>query len=295
MADIPPDENLSHKNTRPVAIVSQLLQQVDSMQHIDELLTWIASTLVQDFPVNAVQIWAVQDYARGVSRRKLRASASQSSIQASQVLESVEITVLAERLLREQRGVLSLPVSSIFSAYQASALAKQACQYWTVYFIRKDALLPPTQGAQKEELLTPLQMVFSFFTQQPVQLAEARAISFLIEQALRIGISKKLLTTAVEKPEEDMQAFLAGLTPERVQAIEIEQAKNPFTSAPTIPDKEMRRAYTLIDGKKNLSQLASLLRMSQRGVLEVLKPLLSQGYIQLRDEEGKPIDNARLT
>jgi hypothetical protein len=50
-------------------------------------------------------------------------------------------------------------VSNIFSQYQATLLAQQNCQYWTVYFLGKNILLPPAQrGSLQEDIPTPLQM-----------------------------------------------------------------------------------------------------------------------------------------
>ncbi len=291
----------SNDGIRPLALVSQLLQNVASMRHIDELFTWIANMMVQRLGMKSVQVWATQADTTGASHIKLRASTSQNYFQVQPVSENAEVGALVARMIRERRGILSIPVTSIFSQYQATILAQQNCQYWTVYFLSKNILLPPTQREfQQEEVPTPLQMVFSFFTQQPLQTSHARAISFLVEQALRIALSRGLFATEPpqrtgplpEKTEGNIQSAIAYLIPEHAQITEIEQAENPFSNAVVIPEKRARQMYSLIDGKKNVVELASLTHMNPRETLEALQSFLAQGYITLRDAGGKPVDIA---
>jgi hypothetical protein len=291
MEDISSDENLSNKSIQPIAIVSRLLQLVTSMHHIDELFTWLTTIMVEHFSMISVQIWAVQVYSIGGARSKLRASASRHPSQALQMLESIEVRVFIERMLREQRGILSLPVNSTFSHYQATILTQQDCWYLTAYFLSKDVLLPPPQKQpEKEEISTPLQILFSFFTQKPLQPSHARAVSFLIEQSLRIAISHELFSTTPEKAEEGIPSAFAHLIPERIQTTKIEQSENPFNNAIVIPEKRMRQTYSIIDGKKNIEELIFLTQMSRKEVLEVLQSLLSKGYIKIRELGGNPID-----
>jgi hypothetical protein len=202
MDDFSSYDNSSNEGMRPVAIVSQLLQSVVNIHHIDELLMWIANTMIQRSGIDAVQIWAVQaNTTTGALYIKLRASASQYLAQARGVSTSAEVTAFIERMLRERRGIQSVPVTKIFSQYQATMLMQQNYRYWTVYFVGKeDILLPPLQkGSQKGEIATPLQMVFSFFTQQPLQATQTRAIRFLVEQSLRIAVSHDLLSIDVQR------------------------------------------------------------------------------------------------
>jgi hypothetical protein len=193
-------------------------------------------------------------------------------------------------MLRDQRGIQSIPVTKFFSQYQATMLMQQNYHYLTAYFVSKDVLLPPAQReAQTEDIATPLQIVFSFFTPQPLQASQIRAIRFLVEQALRIAINQQLLSTKAQQPpvsqagisseEGNLQAVFAHLIPTRAQEEKIEQAENPFNKAVIISEKRTRQLYSLIDGKKNIAELAYLTRMSQKEVLEVLQSLVSQGHV----------------
>lgn len=303
MDSFSPYENSSNSGSRdemkPVAIISQLLQDVTNMQHIDEIFMWIASTLVQRVGMKSVQAWAMQADSRGAWHIKLRASSSQNNFQGQQMSENAEVSTLVARMIRERRGILSIPVSNIFSPYQATILAQQNCQYWTVYYLNKDILLPPTQREfQREELPTPLQMAFSLFTQQPLEASNARAISFLVEQALRVAVSRGLFAPPPQqqtsplprKTEEVTRPVLAQIIPEHIQVAEIDQAENPFSNVVMIPEKRARQMYSLIDGKKSIAELAFLVNMSQKEILEVLQSFARQGYIKLRDVRGNHIE-----
>jgi hypothetical protein len=289
MDDFSSYDNLSHEGMRPVAIVSQLLQKVANIHQIDELLMWIANTMVQSLGIDAVQIWAAQARASGLLYTRLRATASQYLSPTRGVTENAEVATLIERMLREKRGVQSIPVTKFFSQYQATILMQHNYHYLTAYFVSKDVLLPPgPEGEKEREIPTPLQIVFSFFTQQPLQAPQIRAIRFLVEQALRIAISHQLLSTKAQQPpvsqagitsEGDLQVTLARLIPTRTQEEKIEQAENPFNNAVIITEKRTRQLYNLIDGKKNVAELAFLARMSQKEVLEALQTLITQGYV----------------
>jgi hypothetical protein len=291
MDDFSSYDNPAIDGMRPVAIVSQLLQRVVNIHHIDELLTWIATTMRQRLGIDAVQIWAAQGRTTGVLYTKLRASVSQHLSQTRGVTESAEVAALIERMLREQRGIQSIPVTKFFSQYQATILMQQNYHFLTAYFVSKDVLLPPAQrGAQEGEIATPLQIVFAFFTQQPLQASQTRAVRFLVDQSLRIAISHELLATQAQQlsssrsgtltsSEGDMQATFARLIPAKVETEEIEQAENPFNKAVIIPEKKTREIYNLIDGKKDIAQLALLTRLSQKEVLEALQSLIAQGHI----------------
>ncbi len=290
------EEFSSNKSTRPIVIVSQLLQLITSMHHIDDLFAWLAATMIEHFDMLSVQIWAVQASRTGSVRRKLRASSSRHSSQAVNILESVEVKVFVERLLRERRGILSVPVASTFSYYQATLFAQQDCLYWTAYFLSKDMFLPLTQKEpERDEVPTPLQVLFSFFTRTPLQPAHARAVKFLIEQALRIAISHGLLSTESEKREDPTQVDITTLIPERIQTTKIEQSENPFNSAVVIPEKRMRQIYSIIDGKKNIEELVSLTQIDRKEVLNVLQSLREKGYIKINEVGENPINIASFS
>lgn len=294
MDDFSAYDNTSSEGMRPVAIVSQLLQQVVNIHHIDELLIWIATTIIQQTGIDAVHIWAAQAHTAGALYIKLRASASLHPSQGRAVTESAEVAALMERMLREQRGIQSIPVTKFFTQPHATMLMKQNYRYLTAYFVSKEVLLPPVQkGAQAGDIFTPLQIVFSFFTQQPLQASQTRAIRFLVEQSLRIAISHQLLTTKAPplpgsrsgmSSEGDIQAAFAYLIPARsaTRGLGMEPVENPFNRTAMLSENKARQIYSLIDGKKSVAELALITHMSQKEVIETLQSLIAQGHISYK-------------
>jgi hypothetical protein len=287
MEDSSSNSKYSDKSIRPIAIVSRLLQVVATMEHVDELFLWMANSMVQRFDVAAAQIWALQAYSTGEVSGKLRASVSQHAFYDLQVFESAEVSTFVEKKLREKQGILSIPVTNLFSRQYAALLVKQDCRYWTMYFLRENVFLPPPQKQpEQEELYTPLQMMFSFFTREPLQPAHTRAISFLVEQSLRIALSHGLLSTTSEKVKEAFPFTLAHLIPEHTQATEVEQSENPFSSAVVIAEKKVRQMYNLIDGKRNVEEMMVSMHVDKKEALEILQSLLAKRYILLREVGG---------
>jgi hypothetical protein len=287
MAERSSNGRYAAKNVRPIAIVSRLLQAVATMNHIDELFIWMANSMVERFDVVAVQIWALQAYSSGEVSGRLRASVSQHVFQDVQVFESAEVSTFVEKKLRQKQGILSIPVSNLFSRQYAALLVKQGCCYWTMYFLSKDVFLPPPQKhSERGELHTPLQMMFSFFTREPLQPAHTRAISFLVEQSLRIALSHGLLSTTSEKIKEAFPFTLAHLIPEHIQATEVEQSAHPFSSAVVIAEKKVRQMYNLIDGKKSVEEMMALMHVDKKEALVILQSLLAKRYILLREVDG---------
>jgi hypothetical protein len=296
MEDFSSNDTHSNKSIRPIALVSQLMPLVANMYHIDELLVWLASMMVERLGIVSTQVWSIQAYSTEQMRSKLRASTSQHAFQASQVVESAEVRVFVERMLRDQRGLLSVPVTRMFSQYQANIFAQQDCLYWTTYFLSKEVLLPPPQkNPERDEIATPLQMIFSFFTSKPLQASDARTISFLIEQSFRIAISRGLLTKVSAKAKKVNQLALDYLIPERIEDNEIEQGENPFNSAVVIPEKISRQMYSLLDGKKNVGELTTLLHVNRKEMGEMLQVLLAKGYIRVREAGGNIVDVATFS
>lgn len=284
------------KSIQPIAVVSQLLQTVTDMHHIDELLMWMANIMVQRFHASATQMWALQASSSGEVSIRLRANVCQYVFQDLHVLEGAEVRAFVERKLREKQGILSVPVTNIFSSQTVPVLIMQNCRYCTMYFLSNDLFLPPPRKQQeREEVYTPLQMLFTFFTKEPLEASQTRAISFLVEQSLRIALSHGLLSKFPGKREEVVQQTLGTLVPEHVQVNEIEQASNPFSHTVVIAEKKARQMYNVIDGKKNIEEVAALMHIEKREAVEILQFLLMKKYIVLRERGGAIVELSSLS
>jgi hypothetical protein len=87
-----------------------------------------------------------------------------------------------------------------------------------------------------------------------------------------------------------MQVSLTLLIPVHTQTTKIDQSQNPFRSAVVIKEKKTQQLYGLIDGVKSVEELTSLMHINGDEAVEMLKSLLAQRYIKLRDEKGNSVE-----
>ncbi|MBO0789927.1 MAG: hypothetical protein J2P36_03130 [Ktedonobacteraceae bacterium] len=290
----------SWEGRQPIILISQLMQQITSMQHVDEVFSWLSQVMVQYLQIPVVQFWASQRYHTGQSQIEVRAAASQNPSLPQQVYTNQQVAAVVGHHLRERHGAASLPVEQIFPIFQASLLARYNLHYWAGYFLKNDALLPLSQnGAAPEQIATPLAMIVSLFTPYPLSSRQMRAANFLLVQALRVIVNRGLLTSRASTsnhpfmkttPKNTAPALLE-LIPHRAQDVEQFQADNPFTRSTIIADKHARRLYAAIDGKKNVEELGRITHLEQQVLIDALSNLLQQGHIQLYTQEEKLVDD----
>ena len=288
--------------SRPIALVSQLRQQALHMQHIDEMFLWLSRAMVSQWQVPLVQFWAMQADTAGQYHVELRALASQDPSLPSSAHVNQPVADLVKQLLREQRGVSPLPVTTLFSSSHASLLARHNIHYWGGYFLREHVMLPPKKGATRATIATPLNMITTLFLQDPPSERLGRALHFVFQQGLRIAASQELFSAStsmhthdfVEKAPQQTDLDLSTLRPQRTQRIEEIQAGNPFANATIIPDKKARHMYSFINGQRDVATLIRLTNLEQKEAVEALHLLLQQEKIQLQDAEGNAIEASLL-
>jgi hypothetical protein len=205
-------------------------------------------------------------------------------------------------LLQERRSVSSLPVENVFSPPQAALLARHTLRYWFCYFLKSDALLPPSRmESGSEKIPTPLTMAVSIFSHFPLLTEQERAISFILEQALRLLIDRNFLASSAstssaaarKHPGKQLTALtFADIILRRSQDIEAFQADNPFANATIIADKNARRLYAATDGYKTMSELMKSTSLGKEEAIEALRDLLHHQKIQLYTLGEKPIDSS---
>lgn len=286
---------------QPVVLTQQLMQQVAKMQHVDEIFLWLAQTISTRLNIPVVQFWATQAYSSAQPRTELRAQVTQNSAWPQQVYVNRQVATVVERLMREQRNCAPLPVEDVFSPSHAQALAQYTLHYWAGYFLEIDALLPPPGDAPPVgKVATPLNMLVSLFTVQSLSPRLLRAATFLSEQALRIAVSRGFLaplpqsaTTSASGKAQPLPQFI-DLVPHRLQKTEEALADSPFSRAAIIPDREARRLYSFIDGRKTIAHLAQLMGQDQKSIVEVLRYLFQNGQIQLYTQAGDVVEDSAL-
>lgn len=86
---------------------------------------------------------------------------------------------------------------------------------------------------------------------------------------------------------------LAELVPHRLTNVDLMRSSNPFADAVVIADKQARRLYGIIDGRKNVRTLAQEAGMDSKELQKALGKLLTEGRIELRDAQGQTVDNSQ--
>src|SRR5260370_1598129 len=305
------NEGFSTRSHRPgggnpqLVIITQLLQIVTNMQHIDELFLWLSYTIGQRLNIPVIQLWANQARTTGQSSTELRVVASQNSSLPLHVVNNTQIAEVVKGLLNERHGVRSQPVGSIFLLPQADLLTRYNLHYWESTFLSNSTLLPPmSNDVSSGAIPTPLAMVASLFTYQPSNGNMLATVTRIFEYALSIATNLGLLLDATNSPlstsasvrnrAQPQQYELNDLIPRRAQNVDAMQANNPLANATPITDKQARRLYSGIDGKRSIAQLVDMTQIDQQEFTTALRWLLKQKLIRLHDPKGKPVDSPFL-
>lgn len=290
----------SGERIQPIALITQLMQNMNMMHHVDEVFLWLANTIVRRLDIPVVQFWAPQLDNTGRSHGVVRASACQNPTLPRQVYLNQNVATVIERLFYEKRNTLSLPIEGFFSPSQTALFAQYNLRCWASFLLQDEALLPPAKNEQTPgSNATPLLMIVTLFTPSPLSTDQMRATRFTLDQTLRILTSRGFLNSptaaaiAAEKlaSERSSSAALAKIIPQRSQNIEEYQASNPFAHATIITDKNARRLYAAIGGNKNVTELAQITRLNQKDLVDALSYLFTEQKIQFYTPEGEAIKN----
>src|SRR5689334_8586167 len=94
-----PDTPLSTEmQQRQLAIVTQLMRAIATMQQMDELLRWLAYMIVQRLDVQLAQLWTNQGEHPARPMMQLRAMVSQDVSLPEQIVVNDPISAMAQRL-----------------------------------------------------------------------------------------------------------------------------------------------------------------------------------------------------
>ena len=286
------------ERSQPVALIAQLMQRIPTLHHTDEALHYMADSMVHHLDLLAVQIYVQQKGANEQMQTRLRASAGARFLDST-LLSSpwliVRTTQTVSRLMQQRQSASSLPIERLFSSSQAALLGQSRIHFWSGYFVSNTMLLPSaTPSASSADTATPLTMVVSLFTAQPLSAKLARAIGFVTDQSLRVMDNHGLFSSSNNTPPADSKLSFSGLVPRRIQHADQFQAGNPFAFAPVISDKYARQLYAAIDGRKNLSQIARTMPFDQQTFMKHLYYLYTQKYIQFYTMQGTLVEPSSL-
>ena len=141
-----------------------------------------------------------------------------------------------------------------------------------------------------------------FFRQVPPQ-DFLPAVGHLLQQVLPIARNRDLLLPAEAPGEVSPQSTnstnlqqqrslptLSALIPHRIE----DAASNPIAASVAISDKQARRLYAAINGRRAVDELFELMQIEMEEFYRALRILLVQNRIQLYEPGGQRVNNVLL-
>ena len=295
--------NFSHAGRRPMMIAAQLYTGASSMHHIDEMFQWLANVIVVNFDVQAAQFWALQANRMGQVSAQLRCMVYQEKLFPGHIIANNQVATTASQILQGQSNYSLQRVESLFPSYQASLLERYGLLYCAYYVLIDDRLLPPAYDAPATEIPTPLTVAVLLFLRQPVPQNELSAINLILEQSVAVAASRELLLPAStgsgrlpsltnNSLQQQPQLSLGGLIPQRVEDTDLLKSSNPLAGSLVISDKQARRLFTAIDGRKNVEEICMQIDMDLKEAYKALQVLLAQHRVQLYGPEGQLVESS---
>ncbi len=112
------------------------------------------------------------------------------------------------------------------------------------------------------------------------------SIGLILEQTIPIARYRGLLVPAQlqafsSPPQRQPEPDLLELIPRRSHSAELMRSSNPLASSVDIADKQARRLYAAIDGRKNLDELSSITGLNAKEIYAAVQILLTQQRIEL--------------
>jgi hypothetical protein len=286
-------------------IISQLLQIVDTIHHIDDLLLWLSQMFIRRMDIQVIQFWAPQEHIIGPRSIQLRTMAYQNKSLPHNVVANSYVSEVVEQILKNQQGIMPRSISNIFSPQQVDLLVRNDLNYWGCYFLSNSALMPSAKNdVVTQRVMTPLKMAVPLFFQQKPQPRAITTLSYILEQSVSIAKSRGLLVPSTDPAttghlptfsagDQSLQPLppLAEMIPSHIR----ETAAHPnFNPTVAIPDKLARRLYLAVDGRKNLAELAAIIHLSMADIKPALRILVSQNLVQLFGPDQQAIASARF-
>ncbi|HLZ80406.1 MAG TPA: hypothetical protein VKP04_02150 [Ktedonobacteraceae bacterium] len=289
---------------RQLVITAQLYKAVESMNHIDELILWLAERFTGSFPVQVAQFWALRADRTRQTSVELRACICQDPTFPTQFVINNQVSAVVLRLLNGQYDNMFRPVENLFSSYQASTLSRFGLYYCACSFIRSEALLPPAYSTRDTQFIAvPLSIAVLLYSRQTLTHDTLSAIDLILGQAVSLAENRFLHlpgnTSSGRLPAVNKVALqppsplnLYELIPERNEDNKLLTASNPLSGTNVILDKRARRLYDAINGVRNIKEICDRLRIDSQEVYELLQMLAAQNRIRLYKPDGQLVDNS---
>lgn len=306
MNDFGADHDPTQMNAgrRQLVLTAQLYKAATNMNHIDELIRWLADGIVGSFPVQAVQFWALRASRLGQKSVELRACVCQDPAFPTQFIVNNQVAATAQNLLSGQYDNMLRPVENLFSSYQASTLARFGLFYCSCSFMRSKALLAPEYNTLDAQMIPiPLAIAVLLYLRQPPTQDMLAAIDLILQQSVTIAESRFIRlpgsTTSGRLPavnntpsQQYSPQSLYELIPQRIEDNKLLTASNPLSGATIITDKRARRLYNAVNGTRNVKEICEHLHIDLQEAYEAIRMLAAQDRIRLYGPGGQPVDSS---
>ncbi len=285
-----PDAARYRQEDNAQAILAKMVSAAQGMQHIDELLLWLAHTLIYNFGVQVAQFWSPQ--ARSTSATELRLLVCKDESLPYTSIVNPQITAVAESHMQAQRSLALQLVHRLLPQDHARLLSQHQLNYCCGFFMRDDTLLPPSMSQRAVQYI-PVPMALLLLLLFQIPSPHLPVISRILEQIVPIARNCGLLVSSPQATtssvqQQSSQLNLAELIPKQTE----DATENPLGSTVSIPDKQARRLYEAIDGRRNVSQLCAITRLNEKDVHILLQKLLKRQHIHVYEPGGKCVDAA---
>lgn len=286
-----------------LVIISQLLQIIDNMQHIDELFLWLVHTLLRRLGIDVVQLWTLQSHVGGQATLELRTMVSRNLGLPQYVVSNPAVVGEIRQVMKERSGFITMPVSTAFPQDQVNLLTQHNLHYWTCYFLCNSSMLPPVTGkhTDSKEVYTPLMMVASLFLRQSPSPRLLPTVGHILEQAMLIAKKRGLLLADGKQQQFPLllpsltlqgnsqqvgdKSTLLDLIPSRIRT------NNPLAGPLLLVDQPAYQLYHAIDGRKSLAELASFTRFKAAEFHGAVRSLLNRKQIRFCEKGGRQVEN----
>jgi hypothetical protein len=292
----------AHLAERQLAIVTRLWRAVPTMHHIDEVLQWVTTQIVQRFHVQVAEIWALQLDLADQYSIQLRTLITADEALPEHVIANRHVAEFVTRQFGEQRSYPLQLVNQPLPGYPASTLIRYGLNYLTSYYFHGPiTLLPPARQAQPDmNRPVPFTVAVLLFQHEKRSGDLLSALQFILPQVVLAAKNHGLLPDAQitptpqaatsSAPQQRAQLDFWQLIPRRRGEAELLMSSNPLARSMDLPDKQTRRLYSAIDSKRNIGEITRASGMDVQEVVNALRKLLVQRRVELYEPGGKQVN-----
>jgi hypothetical protein len=292
-----------------LAILSLLQKTITSMHHIDELFQWLAAQLIEQCQAEVAEIWAMQANMTGQFALQLRTLVTRDTTLPQHVVVNNHIAEFTTHLFSEQRNYPLQAVKQLFSNYPASTLARYGQNYVAGYYFHNtvEQLPPAHQTPPGTGHPAPFTLAILLFQRERRSHDLLATLQILLPQTVLIAKNRGLLAVdpitplpfspyAMETPipQNNPALHLWILIPHRRRENELLMSSNPLSRSVDIADKQARRVYGAIDGRKNMDALRRATGLEAQELMRLMKMLIAQRRVELYEPGGKPVNPAHF-